>query len=445
MDKKVFATLLLSTMISVAIISLYPSPVEARSIIVDGDPSDWVGIPPIVTDPDDMPYDDVDLSEVYVTNDQDYLYIRMEVYGNISGTGGGYQVLIDADQNGTWDFQFGVISGWGYGYKMPTYESLPLNFSYSDSTVEMNVSLADLEFPKTMDLTFFCSPYDSGYAASLYIVGSNIQTITVDGDRSDWTGSPFFMDDVGDAVAPGLDLQGCWVGDNGTDIFVMMNTSGPLDPGADGQVFIGDYMFMDTKGTVIEFSTSLADIGNPSEVYISGGVRSINTYMDKVEATYAVSEAKTFDVVVDEIHYPVSILSNSTVSDFNFNQTEVQISYNVTGDSNVTGYCNVTIPKGLLTDSPWTIEAGNTTIIDYDDKANDTHTFLYFTYAHESLLRVTIKGTWVVPEFPSAMILPLFMIFSLAALIFAKFKKRTQLFFPLSFFVALTYPEQRML
>ena len=133
-----------------------------------------------------------------------------------------------------------------------------------------------------------------------------------------------------------------------------------------------------------------------------------------------------FDVVVNTIHYPVSILSNSTVSDFNFNQTEMQISFNVTGDSDVTGYCNVTIPNGLLTDSPWTIKVDNTTIIDYDDETNDTHTFLYFTYAHENPQTVTIKGTWVIPEFPLTTILPLFIISSLTTLIFAKLKKKRQ-------------------
>lgn len=427
MNKKVFATLLFSTMISVAIMSLYPSPVEARSIVVDGDPSDWAGIAPIVTDPDDMPYDDVDLSEVYVTNDEDCLYIRMDVYGNISGMGGAYQFMVDVDpRNMTWDFQFGVMSGWGYGMKMPTYDLVPLNFSYSGSTVEMNVSLSDLEFPKAMDLMFFCSPYDSGYATSLYTVGSNNQTITVDGDPADWTGSPFFTDDVGDAVAPGLDLQGCWVGDNGTHIFVMMNTSGTLDPGANGQVFIDGYMDYDTKGTVVEFSTSLAAIGNPSNVSISGGIRSLTTHMDQGQATYAVSETKTFDVVLDDTHYPVSILSNSTVSNFNFNQTKMQISFNVTGDSGTTGYCNVTIPKSLLRDSPWTIKIDNMTIIDFDKKTNDTHTFLYFTYTHESPLQVTIEGTWVVPEFPLAIILPLFMILSLTTAVFVKLKKKKQ-------------------
>jgi hypothetical protein len=399
MNKRVFATLLFFTTISVAIISLYPSPVEARSIIVDGDPSDWAGIPPIVTDPDDMPYDDVDLSEVYATNDEDCLYIRMDVYGNISGMGGAYQFMVDVDRNGTWDFQFYVMSGWGGGYTMPTYDPVPLNFSYFGSTVEMNVSLSDLGFPKAMDLTFFCSPYDMGYPTSLYIVGSNTQTITVDGDPNDWTGSPFFMDDVGDAVAPSLDLQG-----------------------GNGQVFIGSYMFLDTNDTVIEFSTPLADIGNPSNVTISGGIRSLTAYMDQGQATYAVSETETFDVVVDDMHYSVSILSNSTVSDFNFNQTKMQISFNATGDTGTTCYCNVTIPKNLLTGSPWTIKVDDTTIIDFVEETNDTHTFLYLTYIHESPLQIMIEGTWIVPEFSLAMILPLFMILSLITIVFVKHK-----------------------
>jgi len=148
MRKKVFATLLLATIVSIVIITPYLSHGKARTIIVDGDPSDWNGIPPIATDPDDMPYDDVDLSTVYVTNDEDYLYIRMDVYGNISGMGGAYQVMVDVDRNGTWDFQFGVISGWGYGYKMPSYESFTINYSYSDSTIEMNASLSVWNFPR---------------------------------------------------------------------------------------------------------------------------------------------------------------------------------------------------------------------------------------------------------------------------------------------------------
>ena len=142
--------------------------------------------------------------------------------------------------------------------------------------------------------------------------------------------------------------------------------------------------------------------------------------------SYAAARTYIFDVVVDDINYPVSILSNSTVSNFNFNKTEMQISFNVTGESGTTGYCNVTIPKSLLRDSPWTIKVDNTTIIDFDEETNDTHTFLYFTYTHESPLQVTIEGTWVIAEFPLAIILPLFMILSLATAVFVKLKKKKQ-------------------
>ncbi|MFX1511549.1 MAG: hypothetical protein ACFFCQ_03080, partial [Promethearchaeota archaeon] len=215
--------------------------------------------------------------------------------------------MMDVDRNGTWDAQLSIISGYGYGYKMPTYEwqsyePVSLNFSYLDSTVEMNASLLDLEFPKAMDLMFLCSPYDSGYTMSLYTMGSNNQIITVDGEATDWTGNPFFVDDVGEAVAPGLDLQEFWIGDNGTDLFVMMNTSGTLDLGANAQVFVDNYyMFIDmysgnytfAHGTVIEFSTLLAEIGNPSNVSISGGIRSLGTYMDEGKAMYTISEMTT--------------------------------------------------------------------------------------------------------------------------------------------------------
>jgi parallel beta-helix repeat protein len=139
----------------------------------------------------------------------------------------------------------------------------------------------------------------------------------------------------------------------------------------------------------------------------------------------ACDATQTFDVVLDVIHYSVSIFSNSTVSDFNFDQIAMKLSFDVTGESGTSGYSNVTIPKSLLTGSPWIIKIDNT-IIDFDETTNDTHTFLYFTYTHESPLQVTIEGTWVIQEFPSAIILPLFTIFSLVTVVSIRLKKRKQ-------------------
>jgi hypothetical protein len=134
---------------------------------------------------------------------------------------------------------------------------------------------------------------------------------------------------------------------------------------------------------------------------------------------------RAFDVVLNDIHYSVSIISNSTVSNFDFSQAEMRIGFEVNGESGTHGYSNITIPKSLLIGSPWIIKIDNT-IIDFIETTNDTHTFLYFTYMHESPLYVTIEATWVIPEFPSAIILPLFMTLSLITLVVIRLTEKKQ-------------------
>ena len=85
------------------------------------------------------------------------------------------------------------------------------------------------------------------------------------------------------------------------------------------------------------------------------------------------------------------------------------------------GYCNITIPKSLLKGEPWTVKL-NGTIWEFQANDNTTHSFIYFTYTHASTYEVIIEGTWGIPEFPSAIILPLFMILTMLAIIFTKKK-----------------------
>lgn len=172
---------------------------------------------------------------------------------------------------------------------------------------------------------------------------------------------------------------------------------------------------------VNEIRIPLAFIENRSQFHVRVLMQGEQQTIDETGWVYVGRKGEqTFDVVLEGIHYAVSVVSNSTVSNFNFNKTKVQISFNVTGESGTTGYCNVTIPKSLLRDSPWTIKIDNTTVTDFDEKTNDTHTFLHFTYTHGSSLQVTIEGTWVVPEFPSNTILPIFIIPTVLVIAFAK-------------------------
>jgi hypothetical protein len=133
--------------------------------------------------------------------------------------------------------------------------------------------------------------------------------------------------------------------------------------------------------------------------------------------------ALKFYGVWEGINYPVFISSNSTISNFTFNQSQKQISFNVIGSSGTKGYCNVTIPKSLLKGEPWTVTVDGAPI-SFIQTENATYSFLYFTYKLGSTIHVTIQGTWVTPEFSSTILLPLFTSTILIATILLK-KKRS--------------------
>jgi len=107
-----------------------------------------------------------------------------------------------------------------------------------------------------------------------------------------------------------------------------------------------------------------------------------------------------FEVVWEDGTYPVSIVSNSTVTNFRFSQLDMQISFNVTGPDATIGFCNITIPKELL-DAPldqWTVFVNGTPVTPIVT-SNCTHSFVYFTYSHSSQL-VQVIGTMVVDNIP---------------------------------------------
>jgi len=121
--------------------------------------------------------------------------------------------------------------------------------------------------------------------------------------------------------------------------------------------------------------------------------------------------------------YNVDVVSNSTVSGFHFNPEEGPfLKFNVTGEEGTVGFCRVTIPKGLLwVEDGWTILAGNESITDCTIFPDENYTYLYFTYNH-STKAIVIQGTHVIPEFPSFLVLSLFMIATLLAVIVYKRK-----------------------
>lgn len=121
-----------------------------------------------------------------------------------------------------------------------------------------------------------------------------------------------------------------------------------------------------------------------------------------------VSPSRTFCAGTwNQTAYYVTVYSNSTIAGFNFDQTAKHISFNVTGPSGQTGFCNVTFPKDLL-NGDYVVWIGSS-ITDFSLVSNDTHVFLYCLYNCTSK-NVKIIGTTVIPEFAITPIFPVFVL-----------------------------------
>ncbi|MDH7477683.1 MAG: NosD domain-containing protein [Candidatus Bathyarchaeota archaeon] len=117
----------------------------------------------------------------------------------------------------------------------------------------------------------------------------------------------------------------------------------------------------------------------------------------------------------------VEIYSNSSISEFQFNTADKKLSFNVTGPTGTGGFCDVTIPENLLwgTFSLFINGIPLTEGVNYTKTYNGTHYTFQITYTHSQHI-IEIIGTEVIPEFPSAIIIPLLMALTMLALVVAE-------------------------
>jgi parallel beta-helix repeat protein len=97
----------------------------------------------------------------------------------------------------------------------------------------------------------------------------------------------------------------------------------------------------------------------------------------------------------------VQVVSNSTVSDFQFNGTAILFS--VSGASGTTGFCSVRVPTSLLNGTLTVFVNGTQVQYDLLLGSNSSISYLYFTYGH-STEQVTI-----LPEFPESLIIAMLL------------------------------------
>jgi hypothetical protein len=126
---------------------------------------------------------------------------------------------------------------------------------------------------------------------------------------------------------------------------------------------------------------------------------------------------QVFYPYIDSDAYPVTVNSDSTILGFEFNQTEKQMSLNLTGKTGTSGSCEITFPDGLLWGT-FSLSMDGYALVEGDDYTqtyNEAHyTFHISNYIHSSHT-IKIVASDAVPEFPAWMILPLFMTATLLA------------------------------
>jgi len=135
---------------------------------------------------------------------------------------------------------------------------------------------------------------------------------------------------------------------------------------------------------------------------------------------YKEFETEPFNLTYEDKPYFVNVTSNSTISDFDFSEPERSINFNVSGPDGSKGYCIINLTKNLVQDlwqSNYTVLL-NSELWSFQNWTDTENTYIYINYTH-SEFKVTI-----VPEFPSIIIMPIFIIASLLAVIV--YRRKTQ-------------------
>jgi hypothetical protein len=151
----------------------------------------------------------------------------------------------------------------------------------------------------------------------------------------------------------------------------------------------------------VTFATTVGVIGNCSVTFgntILSDSQANPIDHAKQDGTVIVSEVQIIEhpVTVNETEYIIQTVSSSTVStgeNFVYDDAEKTLDFNVTGPPGTQGFCDLVIPKELMSGTFAILVNGKP--VAYTQTVNATHCFLHFTYNHSTdhiEILLTIRG-----------------------------------------------------
>ena len=137
---------------------------------------------------------------------------------------------------------------------------------------------------------------------------------------------------------------------------------------------------------------------------------------------FGASNTTTLSSILYQNQYVFTVESNSTISSLAFNTTGWELSFTASGPNGTRGYVKVTVAKSLVFNITNIRAYLDGVQIEHSITSRDDSWLLTFSYTH-STHQVTVDlDITIVPEFPSAIILPLFIILTMFTIVVRKRK-----------------------
>jgi hypothetical protein len=96
---------------------------------------------------------------------------------------------------------------------------------------------------------------------------------------------------------------------------------------------------------------------------------------------------------VEDLGFNLRVSSSSNIQNFQFDSENRQVEFDVSGPDGTRGFCNISLPRGLLyaPEGEWEVLIDDAPV-EYSAISNATATWIYFSYFH-SEHHITIRGT----------------------------------------------------